>query len=189
MVVRLSGGGSSQSGGHIIENSSGTDLTQRDTLQFTGGLITTDDSTNGKTIVDDSPIRMTWTEWSALTPAEQQALPKVLITGAPDINCPAWNYIGTATGGSESVSIANISAIEFLIIVDINDSGNKESFVIPSQEIAGETWYRAGGYAPNKTTALVTIRIRSTEADVVIVDASVGSTDYTSGSVVRVYYR
>jgi hypothetical protein len=31
---------------------------------------------------------MTWTAWSALTPAEQQALPKVLITDAPGVDGP-----------------------------------------------------------------------------------------------------
>lgn len=37
-------------GGHVIKNSSGTDMTQRDALQFNGASIT-DDSTNNKTIV------------------------------------------------------------------------------------------------------------------------------------------
>lgn len=43
-----SGGGS----GHAIENASGTELTQRDTLQFGEGFKVTDDSTNEKTVVD-----------------------------------------------------------------------------------------------------------------------------------------
>ena len=41
-----------QSGGHTIENASGTALTQRDTLQFKGGLSVSDDSTNEKTVVE-----------------------------------------------------------------------------------------------------------------------------------------
>ena len=84
---RIVGGGSSSpstGGGHVIEDASGTDLTQRDTLKFVGSLKTTDDSTNGKTIVDDSPIEMTWAAWSALTPEQQAAIPKALITDVPD---------------------------------------------------------------------------------------------------------
>lgn len=43
--------GESSGGGHTIENASGTDLTQRDTLQFASGFNTTDDSTQEKTVV------------------------------------------------------------------------------------------------------------------------------------------
>ena len=39
------------SGGHTILNSSGTSMTQRSYLQFGGGLTTSDDSANGKTVV------------------------------------------------------------------------------------------------------------------------------------------
>lgn len=47
----VGGGAGGSGGGHAIENSSGTTLTQRDTLQFVG-LNATDDSTNAKTVVD-----------------------------------------------------------------------------------------------------------------------------------------
>jgi len=42
---------SGSSSGHIIENSEGTDLTQRDTLQFGEGFKAEDDSTNEKTVI------------------------------------------------------------------------------------------------------------------------------------------
>lgn len=42
-------GGSS--GGHTIEDSEGTELTQRNTMQFGSGLLASDDSTNAKTVV------------------------------------------------------------------------------------------------------------------------------------------
>ena len=45
-------GGSSGGGGHTIEDAEGTDLTQRDTLQFTDSFDVSDDSTNEKTVVD-----------------------------------------------------------------------------------------------------------------------------------------
>jgi len=38
-------------GGHVIENSEGTDLTQRDTLQFGEGFKAEDDDTNEKTVI------------------------------------------------------------------------------------------------------------------------------------------
>lgn len=47
--VQPSSGGSG--GGHTIENASGISMTQRDALQFTGGLAVSDDSTNNRTIV------------------------------------------------------------------------------------------------------------------------------------------
>lgn len=42
------------SSGHTIVNPSGTDMAQEDKLQFTGNVSVTDDSINGKTIVDIS---------------------------------------------------------------------------------------------------------------------------------------
>lgn len=44
-------GGSSGGGGHTIEDSEGTDLTQRDTLQFGEGFKAEDDDTNEKTVI------------------------------------------------------------------------------------------------------------------------------------------
>lgn len=43
--------GGSTGGGHTIEDSEGTDLTQRDTLQFGEGFKAEDDSTNEKTVI------------------------------------------------------------------------------------------------------------------------------------------
>lgn len=49
--------GESSGGGHTIENASGTDLTQRDTLQFALGFNTTDDSTHEKTVVSPDAMQ------------------------------------------------------------------------------------------------------------------------------------
>lgn len=49
--------GSNEGGsGHTIEDAEGTDLTQRDTLQFGEGFSTTDDPTNEKTVVSIDPM-------------------------------------------------------------------------------------------------------------------------------------
>lgn len=45
-------GGSDSGGGHTIEDAEGTDLTQRDTMQFGDGLSASDDSTNEKTVIE-----------------------------------------------------------------------------------------------------------------------------------------
>lgn len=47
-------GGGGGSGGHTIVNPSGTDMPAEGKLQFTGGVTVTDDSVNGKTVVDIS---------------------------------------------------------------------------------------------------------------------------------------
>ena len=67
----VSGGGSG-SGGHTIQDNSGTDLTQRDTMQFIGAY-SEDDTTNGKTLV--SVMRtMSGIEFSQLSEAEKQGI-------------------------------------------------------------------------------------------------------------------
>ena len=50
----LDNGGGGGSGGHTIVNPSGTDMPAEGKLQFTGGVTVTDDSVNGKTVVDIS---------------------------------------------------------------------------------------------------------------------------------------
>lgn len=50
----LDNGGGGGSGGHTIVNPSGTDMPAESKLQFTGGVTVTDDSVNGKTVVDIS---------------------------------------------------------------------------------------------------------------------------------------
>lgn len=47
-------GGGGGSGGHTIVNENGTDMPAEGKLQFTGGVAVTDDSVNGKTVVDIS---------------------------------------------------------------------------------------------------------------------------------------
>jgi len=70
-------------GGHVIQDANGTDLAQRDTLQFGGYLQTTDDSTNEKTVVSDEPTGITWSAWQQMTDAQKEGT-KWLITDVPD---------------------------------------------------------------------------------------------------------
>lgn len=77
-------GGGSSSGGHTIENSAGTALTQRNTMQFKGGLSASDDSTNQKTVVSDEYPEIEYSVWEAMTPQEQAEYPNAIILNAPD---------------------------------------------------------------------------------------------------------
>ena len=58
-------------GGHVIEDASGTELTQRDTLQIAGTLKATDDSTNEKTVISDAAEEVEWSVWNAMTEAQR----------------------------------------------------------------------------------------------------------------------
>lgn len=69
-------------GGHVIEDAYGTELPQEDKLQFAGYLRTSDDSTNGKTVVTDAPEEVTWAVWQTMTD-EQKTGHHWLITDAP----------------------------------------------------------------------------------------------------------
>lgn len=50
-IYSVSGGGSG-TGGHTIEDGTGTDMTARANLQFKGAAVVSDDSTNDRTVVD-----------------------------------------------------------------------------------------------------------------------------------------
>ena len=58
-------------GGHTIEAPSGTELTQRDTLQFTAPLTASDDTTNEKTVIGVNTTAQL--DFSNLTPPSQAA--------------------------------------------------------------------------------------------------------------------
>lgn len=68
-----------------IKNSAGTDLTARNTLQFTGGLAVSDDSTNERTVVSDDYELITWADWQTIVANHEENLhPNAIITGVPD---------------------------------------------------------------------------------------------------------
>lgn len=74
----------SAGGGHKIEDSEGTELTQRDTLQVGGSLIAEDDPVNEKTIITNGRQTIDYEDWIELTPQEQAAIPEAVIINAPD---------------------------------------------------------------------------------------------------------
>jgi len=109
-----------EGGGHTIENASGTALTQRDTLQFKGGLSVSDDSTNEVTVVDDTVPEIEWSVWNAMTPQEQEAIPNALILNAPD----------SGGGSSEDVqAIVNVYGSKNLLTYPYYDTTKTDSGV------------------------------------------------------------
>ena len=77
-------GGGGGGGGHTIENASGTAMTQRDALQFKGGLSVSDDSTNDRTVVSDDYELITWADWQTIVENHEENLhPDAIITDVP----------------------------------------------------------------------------------------------------------
>jgi len=84
--------------GHTIKNNTGTSMTTRTSVQFGGYLKTTDDATNDRTIIDDSPIEISWAEFQALTDV-QRANNKYLITDYPSSGIEITD-VGVPSGAS-----------------------------------------------------------------------------------------
>jgi len=61
------------SSGHVIENSAGTKLTQRDVMQVLDGLEAVDDSTNQKTKIKMNLPIVSSADWNAMTEQEKTA--------------------------------------------------------------------------------------------------------------------
>lgn len=114
-------------GGHVIEDASGTELTQRDTLQIAGTLKATDDDTNEKTVISDAAEEVEWSVWNAMTEAERDeysAGKKIDIVNVPgadgtisaDLMTLLWTNTSTeATFGPQTVNL-DLSSYDSVII-------------------------------------------------------------------------
>lgn len=71
---------------HTIYNSAGTALTKRSGLKFAGRMKVTDDSTNGQTVVDDSPDHIEWDVWCAMSDQQKAAVKEAVIDNAPGVD-------------------------------------------------------------------------------------------------------
>ena len=121
----IGGGASSSSGGHTIVDSAGTELAQQPNLKFKGGLKATNNTTNSSTEIDDSPTRITWTDWNLLTPQEQAAIPKALITNVPgcdvsiraDLMTTLWtNPDPTTAFAGQNITLSSAD-YDFLLVI------------------------------------------------------------------------
>lgn len=104
-IGAVSGGGSG--GGHVIENASGTELAQRDTLKFSGYLQATDDSTNETSVVSDAPSEVEYSVWQTMTDT-QKAGKKWIIKNVPKTG-------GTPTDNSVSVTADGVKTYATLL--------------------------------------------------------------------------
>lgn len=81
---RIPAGGGSTGGGHVIEDNTGTEVTQRDTMKFVSPLNATDDSTDEVTeiTVDDSGAL----DFTQFTPPSQMASGVSELANLDDVN-------------------------------------------------------------------------------------------------------
>lgn len=98
-------GGGGGGSGHTIVNENGTDMPAESKLQFTGNVSVTDDSTNGKTIVDveggASVVELTQAEYEALPDSK---LTDGILYGLKDVKSfldPDILYLGDCYSTSE----------------------------------------------------------------------------------------
>ena len=141
----------SGSGGHIIEDASGTELTQRDILQFAGTLKATDDSTNEKTVISDAAEEVEWSVWNAMTEAQRDAYSagkKIDIVNAPgadgtidaDLMDLLWtNSSPTAAFAAQTISL-NLSGYESVKIVFRRMTADSYCITYEVEKNAGATY-------------------------------------------------
>lgn len=93
------------------------------------------------------------------------------------------------TGANNAVSLSGITYSELMIVVKINNTTNIETFYVNKEILVfGGCWIRQGGYgATIATGGIVTIYVSTGAAS--ITNVVLGTTDYGSTSVIKVYYR
>jgi len=129
----IGGGGGSGSGGHEIQDATGTALAQEDALQFAGYLNTTDDSSNGRTVVKDVET-VTWTVWQTMTTQQKQGKHWIIID-APETMSEdqaiyrILNQQLTFTNLVATITDANIGANDAVLVYYNNDSVAKDAVI------------------------------------------------------------
>ena len=106
------------------------------------------------------------------------------------IPCTAWRKIDEVVGTANSITLAGISFSELLVIVDINQGGNKVTFYLIKDALptSSTNWYRAGGNDNSVSTgALVTIWSNGNYMG--LTAAVQGTNNYSSNTKTIVYYR
>lgn len=145
--------------GHKILNSAGTELTQRDALQFTDGLEAVDDSTNQRTKVKMNLPTISLSDWNAMTTQEQTAykashyrfgieLPDSQgVVNAEFISLLWENPNTTASFASQTITL-NSADYDFLLVLSIQDTSHARSIASTiskkGQDIAVNTVYPRG---------------------------------------------
>ena len=116
----LSPGGGSGEGGHTIVGPTGTEMAQEDKLQFTGDVTVTDDSTNGKTVVNITGGGHTIQNTAGTNLAQEDTLQFVGV-----------NTVDDSTDGKTKVNIVrNMTKAQ----MDTLSSSEKEGFIHTTDE-------------------------------------------------------
>ena len=145
------GGGSGGGGGHTIEDSEGTDLTQRDTLQFGTGLNANDDSTNEKTVITPDVMQSGDMD-DVLTPLPSVAPKKEgikystteqvigeWIDGKPLYQKTIdFGTLPNNTSKDVAHNISNIDRIVYSMCISIDS--NKNAVIIPKYDLGNYLW-------------------------------------------------
>lgn len=114
LLPYMGGSSGGSGGGHTIEDSEGTDLTQRDTLQFGEGFLAEDDSTNGKTVI--SPNLMTSTDMDDVIskfPSVGTKTPRYKITTPRWLRFDPTNKKALVIKGGTSILLSNGEYIDY----------------------------------------------------------------------------
>ena len=141
-----SGGGSG--GGHVIENSSGTDMAQEDNLQFIGAYLE-DDSTNDRTVVN--VVReMTASEYDSLSSAEKEGI--IHVTDEYDFDAlymingvfiDTDNVIVSETTYSGQLSYT--ATEDCIVFVNVMGTTSGSGYVYINNKTVGRTYFTISG--------------------------------------------
>lgn len=102
----------------------------------------------------------------------------------------SWKLVGSIEG-TASLSLSNISFIELAVEVFINKGNNRGYFWIPSYPLVHDSniFVRQGGYGNSATASSSLIVIHVSLDSVGINQAYLFSTDYSTNSILRAWYR
>lgn len=122
MIAYKSTFGDNSGGGHTIKDSEGTELEQRDTLQFGEGFIAEDDDTNEKTVISPDIMQSgdmddVITPLPSVRPSRSTVLKQVLTAGETTIT---FNDIPTT--GDYIVDFFNSLGINYQMITPATGS-------------------------------------------------------------------
>lgn len=152
--------------GHKIEDADGNVLEQQDTLQFKGTIRSTNDTTNGKTVIDDSAVEIDWDDFQAMTEAQRETYlaehPKVDVVGFPEskdgVDIPfmekLWeNPDPTSAFGAQNITLSSSDYDCLLIFHKIHTTLDNISSCIVEK---GKTAHLELAYLPASSNNLYT---------------------------------
>ena len=170
-------------GGHVIENTSGTDMPQEDNLQFVG-VYSEDDSTNNRTkvnIVRD----MTKAQMDALSSAEKEGF--IHVTDEPDNP-----YNGESGGGGHTIcgyndemviSFPNRSNLQ-IRGASVSDNQASDSTIIDIKDISGNVSINGGNLLIENYQQATNLDVGSTDGSVGRVNLSDSANSGYKGTIV-----